>query len=69
MLKDLFFFLCVPGAFALMGLLEIITGIPFKEMALKWNGLSSWQRGGLGIIVVIVSLIVSMYGIMFFGKL
>ena len=36
-IKQLLIPLAVPGAFALMGLLEVITGVPFKEISGKWD--------------------------------
>ncbi len=59
--------LAVPGAFALMGLLEIITGIPFKEMSGKWDNLKGWQRGILGIAVAILTFIILGYAIVLFA--
>jgi len=58
--------LAVPGAFALMGLLEIITGIPFKEMSGKWDNLKGWQRGILGTGVAILTFIILSYAIVLF---
>lgn len=58
--------LAVPGAFALMGLLEIITGIPFKGMSEKWDNLKGWQRGILGTGVAILTFILLGYAIVLF---
>ena len=35
----------IPGALALLGLIEAITGIPYGEMARRWEHLKGWQRG------------------------
>ena len=58
--------LAVSGAFALMGLLEIMTGIPFKEMSIKWENLKGWQRGILGSGVAILTFIILTYAIVLF---
>src|SRR6266702_25076 len=44
-------FLCVPF---LTNLLELIAGVPFKELAGQWDSLQGWQRGVIGISVVVV---------------
>lgn len=47
----------LPGAFALQGLVELITGVPFLELARCWDELKGWQRGVLGTLIVLVSLV------------
>lgn len=47
--------LALPGAYALAGLMELITGLSFLEMAMRWDQLKGWQRGVLGTLVVLVS--------------
>lgn len=47
--------LAVPGAFSLIGLLEILTGVPFQHVARKWDSLAGWQRGILGVTIVVLS--------------
>lgn len=59
--------LAVPGAYALIGLLEIITGTPFLEISKKWDSLAGWQRGILGIIVVILFFLLFMFGVIAFA--
>ncbi len=49
-----------------MGLLEIITGISFKEMSGKWDNLKGWQRGILGTGVAILTFIILGYAIVLF---
>lgn len=66
-IKQLIIPLAVPGAFALMGLLEVITGVPFKEISGKWDSLSGWQRGVLVTIIAALSFIILMYGIVLFA--
>ena len=65
--RNLIIPLGLPGAFALMGLLEIITGVPFNDISGKWDNLKGWQRGVLGIIIAILSFIVAMFGIVLFA--
>ncbi len=55
--------LAIPGAFALIGLLELVTGVPFQHTAQKWDELAGWQRGILGLVVVVIAFIV-MGGVM-----
>jgi hypothetical protein len=52
----------LPGAFALKGLLEFILGVPFLELARRWDDLNGWQRGVLGTIIVLVALVVIIGG-------
>lgn len=65
--KQLIIPLAVPGAYALMGLLEIITGVGFKEISGKWDGLAGRQRGLLGIIVAILSFVLLIFGLVLFA--
>lgn len=44
----------IPGAYGLAGLVEWISGIPFMELSKKWDSLAGWQRGVLGISIVIL---------------
>jgi hypothetical protein len=46
-----------PVAWLLAGVLEIVTGVPFSEMAQKWDDLAGWQRGAIGISVFVDGLI------------
>ena len=45
----------VPGAVALMGLIELTTGVPFTQLAARWDALKSWQRAVLGSAIVIAA--------------
>ncbi len=44
-----------PAAWGLGGLLEFIMNRPFSEMEIWWGSLKGWQRGILGLFVVILS--------------
>ena len=47
--------LALPGAFALVGLLEAASGVPFHAFSVRWNQLKGWQRGVLGLLVTSVA--------------
>jgi len=53
----------IPGGFALAGLVQLVSGVPFSELAARWDSLAGWQRGVLGVAIVLVSL-VAILGIM-----
>ncbi|UJB64131.1 hypothetical protein YS110_04825 [Acidovorax sp. YS12] len=59
--------LAFPGAYALIGFLEFIAGVPFSMIATKWDDLAGWQRGVLGILVVILAFFAAAVGMMLFG--
>lgn len=44
-----------PVAIGLVGLLEAIMNRPFSEMEDWWGSLKGWQRGVLGLLVVIIA--------------
>ena len=46
----------VPAGFALAGLLQAVTGVPFSSLASQWNSLRPWQRGVLGVGIVLGSM-------------
>lgn len=48
--------LAVPGAFALVGLIETCAGVPFEQIAAKWDVLKPWQRGVLGTLIALAAL-------------
>ena len=54
----------IPGAFALVGLLQLVSGVPFSELSTRWDSLAGWQRGFLGVAIVVGSL-VPIFGIVF----
>ena len=51
--REFLIFLAVPGAYALVGLIEAISGSPFQEFSKRWDQLAGWQRGVVGLAVVI----------------
>ncbi len=44
------------GALALVGLLEVCTGVSFTQFAKRWDGLAGWQRGVYGALIVVLAL-------------
>lgn len=65
--KQSIILLAVPGAVALIGLLEIITGLAFTDISKKWDSLAGWQRGILGLVVVSLFFLVFMFGVVAFA--
>ena len=59
--------MALPGAFMLAGLIELITGAPFSNVSEAWDGLEGWQRGVLGLVVVVLAFVVMMAGIVIFA--
>jgi len=55
----------LPGAYALSGLIELITGVDFFEFARRWDELKGWQRGIFGTFIVLVAglLIITVFGL------
>jgi hypothetical protein len=46
----------IPGAFALAGLVQVISGVRFSELASRWDALRGWQRGVLGTLIFLVAV-------------
>lgn len=57
----------LPGALALTGFLELLTGHPFLSLASKWDLLAGWQRGVLGLLVVVLAFGVAGCALVLFG--
>ena len=57
----------LPGAFGLAGLIELVTGIEFTQLSNAWDGLAGWQRGVLGILVVIGAFALMILGVALFA--
>ena len=53
LVKQTIIYFAIPGAYALVGLVEIITGLPFTQISNKWDSLTGWQRAILGLTIVI----------------
>ena len=48
----------LPGAYAVSGLIELITGVRFVEFARRWDELKAWQRGVIGASIVLAASLV-----------
>ena len=57
--------MALPGAYAVVGLVECTTGIPFSRFNDLWMALKGWQRGVLGIAVVIL-VFVALFAFVYF---
>jgi hypothetical protein len=44
-------FAAIPGDYGLVGLMECITGISYRQWARRWDSLKGWQGGVLGLFV------------------
>ena len=57
----------IPGAFALVGLVEMTVGTPISEVSSSWDALAGWQRGILGVLVVVLAFVLMMAGVVLFA--
>ena len=62
----------IPAGFALSGAIQLTTGIPFSELAGRWDSLKGWQRGVLGMsillaVAVVITFVLAMY-VIYTGK-
>lgn len=48
-------------AYALLGAVEVVSGVPSAQIARKWNALAGWQRGVLGTLIAVLAFIVAGY--------
>ena len=60
--------LCLPGGYALAGVIEIITNVPFSKFAKKWDSLRGWQRGVLGTTIAFGFFIILILATLSFMK-
>jgi hypothetical protein len=47
--------------------LELISGVPLRDLSTKWDGLAGWQRGLLGTLIITLALFFG-FGILYFGS-
>lgn len=47
--------LFIPGGFALAGAVQLVTGIPFSRLSAQRDSLAGWQRGVLGVAILIAA--------------
>ena len=51
--KFLVWLVAIPVTAMFIGLLEWVTGQPFSRFSTQWDALAGWQRGVLGIAIII----------------
>ncbi len=59
----------VPGALALSGLLEVVTGRSFTGLAASWDQLEPWKRGVYGAITIFAAAAVIFGSLLLIGWL
>lgn len=59
----------VPGGFALAGLMQSITGVPFADLSNRWNSLKGWQRGLIGFGAFAFCMLLLFGGLVVYGLL
>ena len=42
----------------LVTIMEVVAGVPFLQIASRWNALKGWQRGMLGLLAVLAMMLV-----------
>lgn len=57
----------IPVVVMFVGLIEVVTGSPIQHVADKWDSLQGWQRGVLGIVIVISFFALCLLGMMLFA--
>lgn len=57
--------LCIPFVYFCIGLIEVVSGRPYRQLAAAWMSLRGWQRGIIGTIIIVVSLAVILLGVAF----
>lgn len=57
--------LCIPFVYLCIGLIEVVSGQPYSHLAAAWMSLKGWQRGIIGTIIIIASLVFIMLGVAF----
>jgi len=45
----------VPFVYGCIGVVELLTGRPYQQLADSWMALSGWQRGVIGTLIVLVA--------------
>jgi hypothetical protein len=43
----------IPFVYFCIGVIEVLTGRPYKQLADAWMGLRGWQRGVIGTLIVL----------------
>ena len=45
----------IPFVYLCIGIVELLTGRPFQQLADAWMSLKGWQRGVIGTLIVLVA--------------
>src|ERR1043166_3576386 len=53
----------IPFVYVCAGLVELITGRPFQELADAWMTLKGWQRGIIGTLIVLLAGALVIFGV------
>ena len=56
---------CIPFVYLCIGLIEVVSGRPYRQLAAAWMSLRGWQRGVIGTIIVFASLAFILLGVAF----
>jgi hypothetical protein len=57
--------LCIPFVYLCVGLIEVVSGKPYRHLAAAWMNLKGWQRGIIGTIIIIAALAFILLGVAF----
>lgn len=49
----------MPGVLGLVGLVELVSGVPMRELAGRWDALPGWKRWPLAMAVIALASIVT----------
>jgi hypothetical protein len=45
----------VPAVVAMVGLIQLVSGVPFSDLSGRWDALEGWQRGVLGTLFLLLA--------------
>jgi hypothetical protein len=57
--------LCIPFVYLCIGLIEVVSARPYRQLAGAWMSLKGWQRGVIGTIIVLAALVFILLGVAF----
>jgi hypothetical protein len=61
--------LCIPFVYFCIGIIELVSGRPYRQLAAAWMSLRGWQRGVLGTFIILVAIVVMICAVALFGVL
>jgi hypothetical protein len=56
---------CIPFVYFCMGIIEVVGGRPYRQLAASWMSLRGWQRGVIGTVIIVASLALILLGVAF----